>query len=119
MDRKQRGKDAENIAWHWLIKQGLKPVQRNYLCKVGEIDLILVHQDTLVFTEVRMRTHTLYGGAVQSVTTAKQRKIIKAAQHFLMTHQHYQNYPCRFDVVAFESSGGDSHPVWYKDAFRL
>jgi putative endonuclease len=119
MDRQTRGKDAEAKAWHWLIQQGLKPVTRNYLCKLGEIDLILVDRDTLVFVEVRYRTHKHFGGAANSVTTIKQKKIIRTAQHFLMTNNHFQQYNCRFDVIAYETPSEENKPIWYKDAFRL
>ncbi|WP_028469795.1 YraN family protein [Neptunomonas japonica] len=119
MDRQTRGKDAETKAWHWLIQQGLKPVTRNYLCKLGEIDLILVDNNTLVFAEVRYRTHKHFGGAANSVTTTKQKKIIRTAQHFLMTHSHFQQHNCRFDVIAYETPSEENKPVWYKDAFRL
>ncbi len=119
MDRQQRGKDAEDHAWHWLIKQGLKPVTRNYTCKLGEIDLILYDKDTLVFTEVRLRKNKLFGGAANSVDYKKQQKLIRTAQYFLMTHPSFQHVNCRFDVIAFEISSEEMRPLWYKDAFRL
>ena len=119
MDSKKSGTEAENYAWHWLIKQGLKPVKRNYLCKMGEIDLILLDSNVLVFTEVRLRKSRFYGGAANSVNYHKQQKIIKTAQHFLMTHSAFQQYDCRFDVIAFEIASESNEPVWYKDAFRL
>ncbi len=119
MDKQTRGKDAENKAWHWLIKQGLKPVSRNYLCKLGEIDLILVDGATLVFVEVRYRANKHFGGAANSVTLSKQHKIIRTAQHFLITHSHYQQHNCRFDVIAYETASEENKPIWYKDAFRL
>ena len=119
MDKQARGKDAEKQAWHWLIKQGLRPVTRNYLCKLGEIDLILLDSSTLVFVEVRYRANKSFGGAANSVTSNKQRKIIRTAQHFLMTHAHFQQHNCRFDVIAYETPSEESKPIWYKDAFRL
>lgn len=119
MDRQARGKDAEQKAWHWLIQHGLKPVTRNYHCKLGEIDLILLDNSTLVFVEVRYRTDKRFGGAANSVTTSKQRKIIRTAQHFLMIHSSYQQHNCRFDVIAYETPSEENNPIWYKDAFRL
>lgn len=119
MDKQTRGKDAEQKAWHWLIKHGLKPVSRNYLCKLGEIDLILLDGATLVFVEVRYRADKRFGGAANSVTANKQRKIIRTAQHFLMTHSQFQQHNCRFDVIAYETPSEENKPMWYKDAFRL
>ena len=114
-----KGNEAETSAWHWLIKQGLRPVKRNYRCRLGEIDLILLDKDTLVFIEVRRRKNQQYGGAAQSVTYSKQQKIIKAAQHFLMCNPNYQALAARFDVIAYESAPEETSPIWYKGAFTL
>lgn len=122
MDRQKIGKDAEQDALTFIQQQGLKLVTANYRCRAGEIDLIARDLKTLVFIEVRARSHQQWGGASASVDQRKQRKIIKTAAHFLSSHSAYRNTPCRFDVIAFErmphSGTGDSCPVWYKDAFR-
>jgi putative endonuclease len=116
---RDKGNEAEQHAWHWLIRQGLRPVQRNYQCRLGEIDLIMLDGDTLTFVEVRRRKSNKYGGAAQSVTYHKQQKIIKAAQHFLMSNQRFQSLAARFDVIAYESAPEEVAPMWYKDAFTL
>lgn len=112
-----RGQVAEQKAQHWLKAQGLTSVAQNYHCRAGEIDLIMLDNEVLVFIEVRQRSNTGYGGAAASVTTQKQHKITLAAQHFLMKHCEYQQHNCRFDVIAFEAS--HQNPQWYQDAFRL
>jgi putative endonuclease len=105
---------AEERAAIFLQKQGLVIHTKNYRCKLGEIDLIMQHADTLVFVEVRLRTHQAFAGAAESVTIRKQQKIIKTAQYYLQQHQLTDKVNCRFDVVAF----GDSNiPEWIKDAF--
>ena len=81
--KKNTGRDAEKRAAKWLTGQGLSIVERNFHCRQGEIDLILLDQETLVFTEVRWRKHQSYGGALASVDQHKQRRLINAAQHFL------------------------------------
>ena len=91
------GDNAEALAQHYLQRQGCSTVARNYRCRFGEIDLILRHGETLVFVEVRMRRNSRYGSAAETVTRDKQRKIISAARHFLMTQKI--NAACRFDVV--------------------
>ena len=122
MDRQMIGKDAEQKALKFIEQQGLNIITTNYHCRLGEIDLIARDKKTLVFIEVRARSHQQWGGASASVDSRKQRKIIKAAAHFLSKHQAYRDSACRFDVIAFEakphSGTGDSCPVWYKDAFR-
>ena len=83
---------------------------------MGEIDIIMQHNDALVFVEVRYRCRKDYGSALESVTRAKQTKLIKTALLYLQRHQHWQHFPMRFDVVGFD---GDNNAVshWVKSAF--
>ena len=112
---KQKGDAAENRALDHLKTQGLNLVQRNYRTPGrggGEIDLIMQAQDgTLVFVEVRQREDDHHGGALASITFAKQRRIVFAARHYLMRLR--QQPPCRFDVVAVQGENLD----WVKGAF--
>ncbi|MES2718200.1 MAG: YraN family protein [Pseudomonadota bacterium] len=112
------GDAAEDRALAHLQQQGLRLVQRNYRLAGGprqrgaEVDLILRTADgTLVFVEVRARAAAGHGGAAGSVTGAKQRRIVRAAQHYLMALPVLP--PCRFDVVAID---GDSLQ-WLQGAF--
>ncbi len=107
------GQEKEHQACDYLIKQGLDLVTKNYQCKMGEIDLIMQDKRTLVFVEVRFRNQKNYGGGLESITKNKQRKIIRAAQYYLLTNKKYQENPCRFDVVAIAPQKTD----WIKDAF--
>lgn len=111
------GKDAEKHAETFLKNKKLTLISRNFSCRFGEIDLIMLEKKTLVFIEVRLRRNKSYGGAANSVTTGKQTKIIKTAQLFLSQHTRYQNYICRFDVIAYEYDSAPDNPMWYKDAF--
>jgi putative endonuclease len=112
---KQKGDAAEDHALEHLQAHGLRLVQRNYRTPGrggGEIDLIMREPDgTLVFVEVRQRRNQAHGGAASSVTYAKQRRIVFAAQHFIARLRTWP--PCRFDVIAMEGDG--MH--WYKAAF--
>jgi putative endonuclease len=112
---KQKGDAAEVRALRYLQAQGLQLVQRNYRTPGrggGEIDLIMRDADrTLVFVEVRNRATARHGGASASVTFVKQRRIVFAAQHYLLKLR--QVPPCRFDVVAID---GDTMQ-WFKAAF--
>ena len=112
------GDDAESLALAYLQRQGLVLVQRNYRVAGGphargaEVDLILRdHDGTLVFAEVRSRAGAEHGGALASVTATKQRRIVRAAQHYLLRLPTLP--PCRFDVVALD--GGQIQ--WVKAAF--
>jgi putative endonuclease len=112
------GDAAEARALAHLQGQGLTLVERNYRvargprARGGEIDLILRERDgTLVFVEVRARRSATQGGAGASVTAAKQRALVLAAQHYLARLARLP--PCRFDVVAID---GD-RVEWLKAAF--
>ncbi|MCJ8341115.1 MAG: YraN family protein [Pseudomonadales bacterium] len=115
----KKGQHAEAMALQWLLKNQLTLLSRNYSCRFGEIDLIMLDRSILVFIEVRARSNLRFGGAAASVTKQKQQKIITTANHFLLCNSKYKLFTCRFDVMAFETSSALGGPVWYKDAFRL
>lgn len=97
-----RGAQAEQYALDYLLRQGLRLVDRNVHYKRGEIDLIMAEHATLIFVEVRLRTRGYYASAIESIGYQKQAKLIQAARHYL--HQHYGDSEpaCRFDVLALE-----------------
>lgn len=109
----QRGADAEQQAYEYLIAQGLSPVCRNFRCKQGELDLVMLDQETLVIVEVRFRKSNRFGGAVESVTAAKRAKIIAATQYYLS--EHAVDNTVRFDVVAISAGSGLN---WIPNAFQ-
>ncbi len=83
---------------------------------MGEIDLIMRDQDTLVFVEVRARSSSNWGGALGSINASKQKKISKTAEHYLQTYFRASAYPpCRFDVIAIKGEQLE----WFKAAFWL
>ncbi len=112
-----RGQWAENFAHTYLCGQGLQTNERNYRCKVGEIDLIMLEQSILVFVEVRYRKNQRYGGSLESIDTRKQQRIFLTAEHYLQSHQCASQ--SRFDVVLI--SGATNNPTlrWIPDAFRI
>lgn len=112
------GEEGEAFALRHLLKQGLVLVQRNYRvargpsARAGEVDLVMREPDgTLVFVEVRRRRRADHGGAAATVTHAKQRRIIHAAQHYLLRLATLP--PCRFDVVAIDGERIE----WLRGAF--
>ena len=112
---KQKGDAAEDRALKHLQAKDLQLLQRNYRTPGrggGEIDLIMRDTDgTLVFIEVRKRASAKHGGATASVTFTKQRRIVFAAQHYLLKLRKIP--PCRFDVIAVEGE----ELQWFKAAF--
>jgi len=111
------GDRAERKALRFLIREGLKPVTRNFRSRGGEIDLIMLHDDCLTFVEVRYRKSTRFTGPALTVDRHKQRKILRTAALFLSDKPHYARLASRFDVVAI-TGGVDSTIEWLQDAFR-
>lgn len=110
---KQRiGQGGEDQALAYLQAQGLALVARNFRCKSGEIDLIMRERQTLVFVEVRKRAKGRFGSAADSITPAKQRKLMLAAQFYLL---RFATAPaCRFDVIAIDGE----QLSWIKNAIE-
>ncbi|RCS57171.1 YraN family protein [Parvibium lacunae] len=108
-----RGAAAEAAARAHLETHGLRWVASNVRYRHGELDLIMQQHDTLVFVEVRYRQSARYGGAIASVTPAKQARVRAAAAAYLQAQSAYQSMPCRFDVVAI--TGNDIE--WLTGAF--
>lgn len=114
LNRRSKGQYYEQQARYFLEQQGLLFVQANYRCRQGEIDLIMREHQTLVFVEVRYRASRDYGGALSSVTPAKQQKIRHTARYFLLNQQiNEAHQACRFDVVSYDDGQGS----WLKNAF--
>lgn len=112
-EQQRLGRLGEDRALSHLEEQGLALVERNFLCKVGEIDLIMRHNGGLVFVEVRRRAAAGFGGAAASVTPAKRRRLINAAQYYLLRYPSPP--PCRFDLVAID----DEILSWIQNIFEL
>lgn len=114
------GNQAEQIALAHLQQHNLELIERNYLTKLGEIDIIMLDKSNhaLVFVEVRYRKNSRFSDAIETVTTPKQRRIIQTAQHYLQTHSAHQQLACRFDVVGVESDLKYPTITWIKDAFE-
>jgi putative endonuclease len=117
----------ENAALSHLRAAGLQPLARNFTCRYGEIDLIMLEKDGLekdgrardgiVFAEVRYRNTSARGDGLASVGAAKRAKLVRAAAVYLQEHPRMAGSPCRFDVVA--CGGTPEHPSfdWVRCAF--
>jgi putative endonuclease len=110
------GQHAEDSALAYLQAQGLRLIERNYRCRLGEIDLIMLDGAGLVFVEVRYRSSDRYGGALESVDARKRVRIVSAASHYLASKRI--DRPARFDVVALSPGIGRLAVQWVKDAFQ-
>ena len=109
-----RGKESEDRAAAELERRGYLIVERNYRCKLGEIDIVARDGKALVFVEVRSRADGSCGSAAETVTPAKQKRIARVAAAYLDSRQPELD-ECRFDVVGIT---GDELII-ITDAFRL
>jgi len=114
---RERGRDWERVAESMLRRRGLRTLTRNYLCRSGEIDLVMLDGPVLVFIEVRYRHSNRYGSGADSVTPAKQRRIVSAARQFLGRHPDHGQRPSRFDVVSIGQGAGGAEISWIRAAF--
>jgi len=110
------GKQAENLACHYLQKKGFSLLQANYLCNQGEIDLVMKDNDQLVFVEVRYRKNNHFGSGAETVDSRKQRKLISAANHYLTTNKKHHS-ACRFDVISISGKLCQENIHWINNAF--
>jgi putative endonuclease len=105
-----RGREAEGRAAAFLESRGRRVVGRNFRVRGGEIDLIVADGPTTVFVEVRQRSRSDFGGAAESITASKRRRIVLAARHWLARHG---DTDCRFDCILIDGE----HLEWIRDAF--
>ena len=101
MDRGEIGRRGEEYAARYLKERGYRIVKRNFRAKVGEIDIVAVDGDELVFVEVRYRSSAGHGTAAETVNPRKRRRLVRAASLFLLA-RGASDTPCRFDVVALQ-----------------
>jgi putative endonuclease len=118
--RKEAGEAGEGAALKYLENKGLQLLLRNYRCRGGEIDLVMLDDATLALIEVRLRSDLRYGGAAASVDTRKQQRLTVAARHLLTMKPALARYRARFDVIALTPQANDELKIdWLRDAFRL
>ncbi len=98
MNTRAIGINGEQIAVEYLVKSGYKILERNYSCKIGEIDIIAYKNNIIVFVEVKSRNYFSHGSGIESVTPDKIYKIIKTADIYLLSKRKI-NADCRFDII--------------------
>lgn len=114
MNRRETGSVYETKAEKLLESYGYQILEKNYRCKQGEIDLIALDDEYLVFVEVKYRSTIRKGYGEEAVDSRKQRRIIQGARWYLTEHR-YKEQKCRFDVVSFLGE----MPSLFKDAFQI
>jgi len=117
--RQQSGRRAEELAAEFLRAQGFEILQRNYLRRLGELDVIARRADLLVIAEVRSRSSAAYGGAAASVDRRKQQRITRAAGALLQQRAELARLAVRFDVIVVSDPHGAAPRIeWIQHAFE-
>lgn len=99
MNRKQFGYRGEDIAEKYLRAKGFNVMERNFRCRMGEIDIIAERSKEIYFIEVKTRKNTEFGHPFESITLRKQRQIYKIAQYFLLKNRKYATSVCHFSAI--------------------
>ncbi|NVJ62587.1 MAG: YraN family protein [Gammaproteobacteria bacterium] len=97
------GLSFEIAARKYLEDKGFVWIKSNYSQAGGEIDLIMLDDETLVFIEVRSRKNNAYGTAAETIGKAKQSKLLNTAEHFILSKKEFSKLNCRFDVVSYDN----------------
>jgi putative endonuclease len=116
--KKELGKKGEEIALRFLKKKGYRIIEKNYVCKMGEMDIIAKEKDTLAFVEVKTRTSTTFGPPQLAVNPRKQIQLSKVALYFLK-EKGIEDIKARFDVVAILLGPKGEEIELIRDAFEL
>ena len=102
VNRRREGAFYERLAADYLTRKGMDILERNFRCRLGEIDLIAREDKCLVFVEVKYRRSRSHGLPEEAVGPAKIRTIYRVADYYRMTHRIAETKPIRFDLLAIE-----------------
>ena len=104
------GKRGEKLAWDYLVERGYKILEKNYRCRIGEIDVVAKKGKRLAIIEIRTRTDHRFGSPEESVTPLKQRKLMRLAQWYLKEKK--MDSPVSFDVLAITMKGPGTQELY-------
>lgn len=104
-NNKQTGNAGENRACDYLVQNGYRIIERNWRKRFGEIDIIALKDNVLVFVEVKTWPKGDFFTLESALGATKQQRIIKTAKCFIDGHRQYNENYVRFDVLALDMSG--------------
>ncbi len=107
----EHGQAGENLAMNYLIEQGLTFIERNVRFKFGEIDLVMRNGNEWIFVEVKFRSKSQYGGALNALSSAQIKRLRRSAEHYMQLNNI--DAICRFDLIAVDSG----QIQWLPNAF--
>ena len=113
MNKRALGSEMEAGAAEFLQSRGVKIIEKNLRCRAGEVDLVGIDRNCLVFFEVKWRRSTYSGDPSEAVDFRKQARICRVSDHYRMMHQKLALLQLRFDVIAMD----EKEIKWIKNAF--
>lgn len=113
MNRRETGEHYEEKALEYMKSEGFLLLQKNFRCRSGEIDLIGIHGNCLVFAEVKYRYSARSGYPEEAVDRRKQERICRTSDYYRLTHRQYERMQVRYDVVAVLAE----EVRWHQNAF--
>jgi putative endonuclease len=114
--RRQLGGEGERLAERLLRDSRYVILERNYRCLLGEVDLIALDGQTVVFVEVKTRAQSAFGSPFDAVDRRKQRQLERVANYYLV-HHRLRDRDARFDVVGVWWENGEPRSELVKNAF--
>lgn len=114
MNTREVGTEKEEIAYEFLTRNGVIIQERNFRCRLGEIDMVGYDGEYLVFFEVKYRKDSQKGSALEAVGYQKQQRICKVSDYYRMLHHCSFDTPVRYDVIAIDGN----QIQWVKNAFE-
>ncbi|MBD3184020.1 YraN family protein [Candidatus Poribacteria bacterium] len=107
--RKRLGEKGESVAAKFLKRKGYSIIEKNFSCKLGEIDIIAEKDNTIIFTEVRTKNTDEFGTPQESITPNKIKHISRVALYYIKANKLFKR-SCRFDVIAVNYANNFKKP---------
>ena len=114
--RKKVGAQGEDRAAKYLSAHGYRIIEKNWRCRLGEIDLVVKEADTLVFCEVKTRSNQSFGHPLEAITASKIEKLRRLGEAYMQAAAK-TDVALRFDVISIIENGENSRLEHIKDAF--
>lgn len=115
--KQETGKEGEDIAVYYLKSIGYNVIERNFECRQGEIDIIALDKDEIVFIEVKTRRNKKYGLPAEAVNDTKKKHLWKAVQYYLYSRNLQDDF-IRLDVIEMYLSKGKTYINHIKKAIE-
>lgn len=115
MNNISKGKIGEHIAEEFLKENDVDIINKNYYTKFGEIDLIGLHNQTIIFVEVKLRMNSLFGTADESITTKKIQNITRSIEVYL-NKNNFHDFSIRLDIITIDYESNEKYRLnWLKN----